>query len=122
MNSDKSTSIVRKLAKANTYQNLFSLAKETNIDLFENKRDFSAIQLLFLNYLAFYYNLNMDIYLGDVDEKVLENEIFEDAYSFYKRTKNTDIKNMTREKPKNNLIPSTKWVFKTPKEYQKVIK
>ena len=77
--------IIRKLAKEIKSLNLFSASKEINgIKLFHNDTDLSKIQELFISYLYFYYNLNMDISMEKVSKKVLENEIYEDSYSLYR--------------------------------------
>lgn len=83
---------MRKLAKSDYYQNIYAYSKESNISLFTNNSNFTKIQIIFLTYLAFYHNLETDIYTGDVNELVLENEIYEDSYMMYKqkeRKKNT---------------------------------
>lgn len=75
---------IRKLAKTNYYQSLYSNAKEIGLKLFRNEVDYSKNQVMFLQYLSFYNNLNMDIYMKEVDKIVLENDIYEDAWTFYK--------------------------------------
>jgi hypothetical protein len=98
----------RKLAKTNNYQLLFSMSKEYGFRLFENARDFSYIQKLFINYLSFYSALNFDVSLGDVQEIVLDNEIYEDSYMYYKNIK----KNKEKEKKQvNNPINATQWIL-----------
>ena len=105
--------LIRKLAKNDYYQTLFSLGKEWhNINLFENKSDFTEIQLLFLRYLNFYSQLYLDIALNDVRDVVLENMIYEDSYMFYK-TKKTK-QEQSHESPTNKVQPlsKTRWLFK----------
>jgi len=76
---------IRKLAKEIKMLNLFSASKEINgIKLFHNESDLSKIQELFVSYLYFYYNINMDISMEKVSKKVLENDIYEDAYNLWK--------------------------------------
>ena len=85
---------IRKLAKETKMLNLFSASKEMNgIKIFHNETDFSRIQELFISYLYFYSNINMDINLDKVSDKVLENEIYEDAYYRWKlKNKNKEVK------------------------------
>lgn len=78
-------SCVRKLAKQDDSQITFSASKELNgVKLFLNEHDLSKLQRIYINYLYFYYNLQQDIQLKEVNKKVLEDEIYEDAYSYYK--------------------------------------
>lgn len=92
-------SSLRKLAKSTYYQNIFYSSKELhNIQLFRNKCDFSQIQTMFLNYLYMYDSINKDILLGDVTSKVLNSEIYEDAYWLWKTSK--DKKNTKDNKKK----------------------
>jgi hypothetical protein len=80
--------LVRKLAKNIDNQNLFNAAKEiNNIRLFDNEIDFSCLQKEYINYLYFYNNIYMDIDMKEVNKKVLDDEIFEDAYIYYKRNR-----------------------------------
>lgn len=84
--------LIRKLAKNQQLLNLFVAAKEVaGIRLFINQINFSRIQQLLLSYLYFYYHLNLDILSKEVNPKVLTDEIYEDAYSYYKKNKE-DIK------------------------------
>lgn len=84
--------LIRKLAKSTKHQNLFLASKEINgINLFKNNSDFSKIQEIYLSYLYFYNNLFMDIATDKVSKKVIDNEIYEEAYSVYK-SKKSDIK------------------------------
>ena len=81
-------SVVRKLAKTHDYQVLYVNAKELNFQIFKNKRDFSSIQISLLGFLNLYSTICMDVYLKEVDEIVLDNEIYEDAYLYYKQKLN----------------------------------
>lgn len=81
-------SYIRKLAKSIRSQNLFASAKDVGgLQLFLNNTDLSKLQQEYLSYLYFYYNLYQDIYSKKVTEKVLNNEIYEDAYAYYKDKK-----------------------------------
>jgi hypothetical protein len=82
---------IRKLAKRIEQQNIFSTCKELQcLKLFDNDKDLSRLQHLYLSYLFFYYNLNMNVALKKVSEKVLDNMIYEDAYAVYEREKKED--------------------------------
>jgi len=77
--------LIRKLAKKQYNLNIFSIAKEfPSINLFRNTIDFSRIQMDYLMYLYFYDSLKSDIHLDKVTERVLNSEIYEDAYYMYK--------------------------------------
>ncbi len=108
---------IRTLCKSNYYQTLYSQDKNIGIKLFRNNSDYTPIQILFLNYLGYYGSLYFDFSLGDVDEKVFENIIYEDAWSYYKRKKKDkkkiEGKNMDKKNEENSLTKST-WVFKKP--------
>jgi len=94
---------LRKLAKSNRYQTIYNQYKETGVSLFKNKFDYTEAQISFLQYLSFYVSLNMDIYMNEVSDIVLDNEIFEDAYSYYKsKTK----KQLNKERDKQLKLPS----------------
>lgn len=109
---------LRKIAKFPYYQNFYVHGKELGFRLFKNNREFTNIQMDFLSFLNMYSTLNMDIYLGDIDERVLENEIYEDSYLYYKRKKNEKIETSKplpispRDNVQNNAI---QWVLKKPK-------
>jgi hypothetical protein len=109
---------IRTLAKSNYFQSLYSLGKEqSNIQIFENKMDFTDIQMMFLRYLNFYSSIFMDIALGDVDEIVLECDIFTDSYMLYKHTRDkTKIKdNISTPLLRNKeIVSGSTWVFKKP--------
>jgi len=84
---------LRKLAKKTEMLNLFIAAKEMGcFELFENKKDLSSSQNYFLSHLYFYHSLNNDISAKRVSEKVLENEIYENAYAHYRNNEKEDNK------------------------------
>lgn len=112
---------IRALAKTGYYQTLYASAKELPLKIFKNDYDLTYLQIEFLRYLNFYYSLLIDISLEDLDERIMENTIYEDAYSLYKRRKdretlkeskkpNTGIKN----KNAGNVVGNIDWVFKRP--------
>lgn len=112
---------LKKLAKSDYYQSLYNCAKEINVQLFKNVYDFSRLQLMFVSYLAYYSNIFMDIAIGDCSDRVLDNEIYEEAYSYYRREslgkeakkKFNSIKLPKQKKDDNTVItPKSTWVFK----------
>jgi len=94
------TRYLRKLAKKTEMLNLFQAAKDMGcFELFENKKDLSESQNYFLSHLYFYHSLHTDIATEKVSEKVLEDEIYENAYAYYR--------NNIKEK-KDNVKPNQK--------------
>lgn len=111
--------LIRKLAKSDYWQTIYSLGEKTKIQLFSNTTDFTDLQIVMLKYLNFYSGLYMEIALGEVNEIVLDCNMYEDAYMMYKNKKDKD-KNKDFElsrqpkKEKTKIIPQTKWLFKSP--------
>jgi len=113
---------IRRLARSDYYQSIYNTAEKVNLKLFHNDVDLTSIQIRLLQYLNFYSGLYMDIYLGEVNEKVTENEVFEDSYSVYKRKrKKVEKDKLSKEKkqlrepakvPQNEKRKSFNWVFK----------
>lgn len=102
---------IRILAKSNYYQSIYNLDnKNLGLRLFNNSLNYTYLQILFLNYLGFYASLNMDIYLDDVDERVLENEVYEDAYVYWKKK----VKNKDKTKINKNIDKpvTSQWIFR----------
>jgi len=82
-------SSLQKLAKSVKYQNLFFASKEINgVRLFKNTFDFSSLQRLFLNYLWNFELIYIALSIDKISEKVLEDEIFWDAYLLWNRKEN----------------------------------
>lgn len=107
-------SILRKLAKNDYWQSIFSLSKEHNISLFDNNTNFSEIQFTFLKYLNFYSNLFTDIALNEVNEIVLTNDIFEDSYMYWKNKKDKKaINKINKDKQDSSNVIGSKWIFKS---------
>ena len=112
---------IRRLTRSNYYQSIYNLDnKNLNIYIFHNSLDLSPLQIMFLNYLGFYSSLNLDVHLGEVDERVFENEIYEDAYFYYKnkRRKTDKDKRKTTSQDKPTGITS-QWIFKSPQKVNK---
>ena len=94
--------VLRKLAKTNRYQTLYSNSKEGCVNLFGNTADYTDFQVAFLQYLSFYNSLSIDVYMGDVGEVVYEDEIYEDAYIHYKNKIKAKKKLQQPSLPKTN--------------------
>jgi len=62
---------------------LYSQYKESGVRIFRNETEYSDFQMVFLQYLAFYSNLHMAVYMNEVSDLVLDNNIYEDAYTYY---------------------------------------
>jgi len=91
-------SAMRKLAKTNKYQTLYNQYKETGVRIFQNECNLTDYQIAFIQYLAFYNNLHTDIYMNEVSDIVLEDELYEDAYMYYKQK--------SRKKEKQDKMPN----------------
>jgi hypothetical protein len=106
---------LRQLAKQMKYR----LLTESKMPFFANQSNYSDLQMRFLSYIYFYQSLFTDIALGDVDDIVITDDIYEDAYSYYKsKVKNKDNKNLNMYKPQKDTTTQTtgsQWVFKSPK-------
>ena len=119
-----SVDIIRKLAKTSKFQTIYGCAKEVGLKLFKNECDYTDLQILFLNFLNLYSTIHLDIALGEIDDLVLDNEIYEDSYLFWrKKSRNEKSENPNKtmnnnyDNSKNSRYTRTKtssWVFKTP--------
>ena len=84
------TTILRKLAKSDKYQNLLSVCKDIpTIKLFNNSSDLTPIQSIFLSYLYFYKDIYLDVYSNKINDIIFTDFIYEDAYSKWKRENST---------------------------------
>jgi len=100
---------LRKLAKTTEHQNLFSLSKDiVTIKLFKNNRDLSKLQQFYLSYLYFYHDLYLDVELKKVNSKVLDYEIYEDAYKLWKKEKPEDISKKDKAKDVHLVFTNNK--------------
>jgi len=112
---------LRALAKKPYYQAFFAQAKDLSLRIFENDRDLTFYQIIFLNYLSMYNNLSLDVYLGEVPEIVTDNFIYEDAYLHYKKESRRQETAKSKEKIKkkdtsaSDNIGKFSWNFKTKK-------
>ena len=79
--------LLKKLARSNKYQLLYSQAKElSNLRLFNNEIELSKIQLLFLNWLSVYNMLLTDLANKEkyISEEVINDDLRTEAYLVYK--------------------------------------
>jgi hypothetical protein len=109
--------VLRIIAKSDYYQSMYVTAKDLGLHIFQNTTDLTKVQLWLLSYMSMYATINMDIAMGEVSERVLDNEIYEDAYMTYKKKQLTkDIKNKIHQvDTKSKEQPSSQWVFKRTK-------
>jgi len=106
---------LRTLAMSEYWQNMYRASKEINgISLFENSKDLSRLQIIFLSYLNLYNSIFSDIASDMLDDAVMDMERIKDdflvdCYLTYKR-KNRGKKE--KRKPKTNArgIPSISFV------------
>jgi len=113
-------SILRKLAKTNKWQTLYACSKEGCVSLFKNVAAYTDLQVAFLQYCSFYNSLNTDIYMEEVGDIVLDNQIYEDAYQTYKNKVKKNKRKMTTpqeqdrrktKKKKETTVSNTHVVF-----------
>ena len=69
--------IIRKIAKKDYWQTVYTMAKDYvgGTKLLVNDRDYTHYQMMFLGNLAFYSSLYYDIAMGEVSDRVMQNEI-----------------------------------------------
>ena len=128
--TDKLLVHIRKLAKNNYWQTIYASSKEMKLQLFENDRNLSYIQILFLNYLSFYSSLYIDIAMGDVEVIVLEDDLYEDSYMYYRNKSRTQQReDMNKKQPglpsHVNKVTEThkdEWVFRKPDKSKGIIR
>lgn len=91
---------LRKLAKSDEYQLLYSKSKNLyGVALFENKTDFTYLQLIFLRWLEAYYYLYTELDMNEryISEDVINDDIRADAYLVYKKWKEKKEKKKERK-------------------------
>jgi len=121
---------LRKLAKSSKYQTIYGSEKPLGLRIFKNEYDFTDIQITFLGYLSFYNQLNIDIVMGDVDEMVLKDTIFEDSYIYYKtrnrkkqrkedKKKQEQVKKENPKKGEPKVDMKSQWIFRKPKGFSR---
>jgi hypothetical protein len=111
---------IRELAKTVRAQNLFTAAKEfSSIRLFRNTFNFSKIQEIYLSYLYTYETINRDIIVDKISPRVLDCELFEDAYLIWKRQDKKEKKINKKGEPEvekskdMHLVCGNKIIFPT---------
>ena len=120
--------LIRILSKSNYFQTIYSQEKNLGIYLFKNRTELLYIQIIFLNYLAFYSALYFDYSMVDADDMVFEDFIYEDSYMFFRRKDKNKTKDnslgankIPKQNKKQNTrqekeqVTTSQWVFKTPK-------
>ena len=102
---DNIYSKLRNLAKSVRAQNLFVAVKEVQgIQLFRNNYDFSKLQEIYLSFLYMYDTINRDIIVDKISDKVLECELYEDAYMTWRRKNNKKAEKEDKSKKDVNLV------------------
>lgn len=96
---------LRNLAKSVRAQNLFIAVKELQgVQLFRNNFDFSKLQEIYLSFLYMYDTINRDIIVDKISEKVLDCELYEDAYMLWRRKNNNKSEKEDKSKKDLNLV------------------
>jgi hypothetical protein len=117
---DEVFKILRTLARGNYYQTIYSQEKNLGLRLFKNSNELTVLQNKFLHFLGFYSSLFLDFSLGEIGEIVFENEIYEDAYMYYKHKmreeSKTEVKLDKLKKKQEIPISKSQWVFKSKKK------
>jgi len=107
---------IRTIAKRNYWQVIYTQSKEVGLKVFHNDTNFTHMQIAFLNYLAFYSSLSLDIAMGEVEEFVRDDPIYEDSYMFFRqksRGKKKPPPSSQKEAPPEK-VETSKWVFRKP--------
>lgn len=76
---------MRNMARSYRYQTLYTRSKELGLKLFDNDRDFSKIQMVFLGWLNVYDFLKAQIQMDKphLSEEILENNTLTDAWLYW---------------------------------------
>ena len=85
---------IRQLAKSSYYQSLFNASEKLGLQLFENNKNFSGLQVRFLYWLRIYKMLYEELSTHEdilLTEKVIESDFRCDCYLIY-RNKKYDFK------------------------------
>ena len=103
---------IRALAKTTYYQTLYKEAGPLHLQLFNNSKDLTYLQIIFLNYLNFYQILIEETASKDISPEVLKDVIYEDAYMTYRREsaveKKKDKEPSTDKKRERPLKPGAR--------------
>jgi hypothetical protein len=82
--------ILKKLCRSNYWQIYYNRAKEIGtIQLFDNNKELSKIQIMFLYFLEMYGILYQDLNAKEkyINEEVIEDDLRCEAYLLYRREK-----------------------------------
>jgi hypothetical protein len=104
---------LKKLAKTNKAQNIFIASKElSGLRIFRNMTDLSNIQEFYLTWLYTYDMINRDILSDKISEKVLKDDIYEEAYLLWKKEHKDkkDGKNIEKNQKKELHLVSGKTI------------
>lgn len=74
---------IRKLAQSGYWQVIYSRSKEhADISLFNNKMDFTPLQVIFMQWLEIYHSLEIDLQMKKeyLSREIIEDDIRCDAY------------------------------------------
>jgi hypothetical protein len=83
-------SALRTLAKSNYWQSLYNAAEKLGVQLFENDKNFSGLQVRFLYWLSIYSKLYEELSTHEdtlLTEKVIDSEFRTDCYLTYRSKK-----------------------------------
>jgi len=107
---------IRELARSNYWQNLYHSSKEINgINLFQNDRDFSGLQNLFLYWLRVYHMLFEELGQKDwenLNESVLKDDICCDAFLYWRSKEQEKRIYENQKQERENKSESKKNSFK----------
>jgi len=98
---------IRELAKSDNWQLLYTKSKDiSSIQLFNNIKNFSKIQLTFLYWLTIYNSAYQDLASKEkyLTKEVIEDTIEFDAYLYYK-SQNDSVKESIKKDKKISKIP-----------------
>lgn len=109
--------LLKKLARSNEWQLLYSRAKELGtLRLFKNDMDFTKVQLWMLYFLEMYSSLYLDLAMKEnyISEEVIEDDLRCEAYLLYKKKEKGKEKSnrYKNEKITPNDIPGVQFVEK----------
>lgn len=113
---------IRRLAKSYYWQGCYRQSKDLHLSLFENSKDLSKIQIIFLNWLSIYESLYQDLNMEEsyISEDVVNDPIRTDAYLFWRRKCKDKIKKKEDiSEEASNVLGIPKIVFKNKKSKRK---
>jgi hypothetical protein len=107
-------SVIRKLARSDYFQNLYSHSKELGFQFFQNNHTLTKIQIIFLSWVSCYSSLYQDLAMQEdyISEEVIEDDVRADAYLYWRKVKKYDKKTKKKKDTdkENSLgIPSVKF-------------